>query len=102
MKSNNNMKHMKPHEALHCEPCEIYDDAISRIGFDVVDSIKLERLLNRRGQLPEEYFIDDESSPSIIDLVRKHYGDEAIKALSINFNGLDYANLDSVCDLEQQ
>lgn len=96
------MKHMKPHEALHCEPCEIYDDALSRIGFDVVDSIKLERLLNRRGQLPEEYFIDDESSPSIIDLVRKHYSDEAIKALSINFNGLDTDKLDSVCDFEQQ
>lgn len=96
------MKHMKPHEALRCEPSEIYDDALSRIGFDVVDSIKLERLLNRRGQLPEEYFIDDESSPSIIDLVRKHYGDEAIKSLSINFNGLDTAKLDSVCDFEQQ
>ena len=90
---------MKPHEALRCEPSEIYDDALSHMGFDVIDSIKLERLLNRRGQLSEEYFIDDESSPSIIDLVRKHYGDEAIKALAINFNGLDYAKLNSACDL---
>lgn len=96
------MKHMKPHESLRCEPCEIYDDAISRIGFDVVDSIKLERLLNRRGQLPEEYFIDDESSPSLIDIIRKHYGDEAIKALTFNFNGEYYHKLNSACDLEQQ
>lgn len=93
---------MKPHEALRCEPCEIYDNAFSHMGLEVIDSIKLERLLNRRGQLPEAYFIDDESSPSIIDLVRKHYGDEAIKALITNFNGLDDASLDSVCDFKQQ
>lgn len=93
---------MKPHEALSCEPCEIYDDALVHIGFEVVDSIKLERLLFRRGQLPEEYFIDDESYPSLIDIIRKHYGDEAIKALVFNFNGEDYHKLNSACDLEQQ
>ena len=75
---------MKPHEALRCEPCEIYDDALSHMGFEVVDSIKLERLLNRRGQLPEEYFIDDESSQSLTDIIKKHYGSEAIESIKFN------------------
>ena len=83
------MKHMKPHEVLRCEPYEIYIDNLMSIGCEVVDSIKLERLLYRRGQFPEEYFLDDESSPSITDIIKKHYGSEAIESIKFNLAEVD-------------
>ena len=80
---------MKPHEALRCEPFEIYIDNLMSIGCEVVDDIKLERLLYRRGQFPEEYFIDGEDSQSLTDIIKKHYGNEAIESIKFNLAEVD-------------
>lgn len=73
----------KPHEALHCMPCEkIYDDLIAAMGCELVIIGKLEKLLSRRAQLPEQYFSNRDDAKSLSEIVSKYYGKQVCDAIT--------------------
>lgn len=78
----------KIHELLKCRPVQIYDYFLSEMeGRLVVSLDALEQLLIYRGQMIDAYYSDGADAVSLKDLVRRFYGEDAVRAIIANIRG---------------